>query len=219
MRQVFVGLIAEGPTDYRFLTPVILNSLIEIAIDCKGQIDVDVIPIYIEKDKYAEWMLDGAVQGFQDFGIDMLIVHTDADDSNHNDVMNNRFLPSLQSILDLEDVECCKKILPLIPVHETESWMLADTDLLRKYINTDKTDADLEITGNPERFADPKQKLADAIRIGRSEMPRKIRESLKIADLYSIIGQSIDLRKLSTLASYQQFIRNAKKSFGELNLL
>jgi hypothetical protein len=42
MIQLFVGLIAEGTTDYLFLEPIIEKVLLDIAYDCRGQVDVDV---------------------------------------------------------------------------------------------------------------------------------------------------------------------------------
>lgn len=33
MKQLFIGIIAEGTTDYRFLEPIIEKSLSEIILD------------------------------------------------------------------------------------------------------------------------------------------------------------------------------------------
>ena len=97
--------------------------------------------------------------------------------------------------------------------------MLADKQLLKDEIGTNKTDSELKISRNPETIANPKEVIETAIKIARQNVTRKRRKDLSIADLYSAIGQKIDLDKLENLYSYQDFKDNVRKIFRKLNLL
>ena len=154
MVQLFVGLMAEGVTDYLFLKPVIEKALLDIS---SKEID--------------------------------------------------------------KDVDLCKELVAIVPVYETESWMLANKELIKKHIGTNKTDAQLNIDGHPESMRSPKEKIEEAIRIGRQDLPRKIRDKVTINDLYSILGESLDVRDIENFTSYKDFVNNVKTMFRNLNLL
>lgn len=94
-----------------------------------------------------------------------------------------------------------------------------DKELLKKQIGTNKSDVDLGIHRNPERIANPKEVIIEAIRIARQGFTKKRRRKLNISDLYLPIGQAIDMQKLEVLPSYQLFEENIRSAFRELNLL
>lgn len=220
MRQIFIGIIAEGSTDYRFFEPILTNTLIEIAFECTGEIDLDVKIINTRKGlSFNDWVLNSARKGFEDYGIDILVIHADADDRSNNNTYQFKIHPAIDLILQQDPNSICTNILPLVPIAETESWMLADKNLLKRFIGTVKSDSELDISGNPENFSNPKAKIENAIRIGRIDMSKKLKESLNISDLYSIIGQSLDLDKLHDFSSFQDFKENIRESFRRLNLL
>ena len=220
MTQLFFGLIAEGPTDCRFFESIIEKALIAIAYDCRGEIDVDVKVIECDKgSSFTEFVLNGAEKGLQNYGITALIVHSDADDHNATNTYDHKITPSIAILNAESDDTHCKHLIALVPVYETESWMLADKEAFIKAIGTKKSEAELNINGNPETFNNPKERIKEAIRIGRAEMPRKMRNALQIAELYSLLGQTIRLEKLKTFASYKDFEKNIRKELVKLNLL
>lgn len=220
MQQIFVGIIAEGPTDYNFLEPVVTAAFIDVAFECSGQIDVEVKKIEVQKgDSFVEYVLNAAKKGWEEYGISILVVHADADSSSNHDTYTHKIAPARGTLEHQEEHSYCRNVVPLIPVQETEAWMLADKDFFRRTINTRKTDTELNIVGNPESFTDPKARIKEAIRIGRAEMPRKIRESMGISDLYAPIGQGMRLDQLETLASFKDFKGNIKASIQKLGLL
>ncbi|RKZ79549.1 MAG: hypothetical protein DRR19_24800 [Candidatus Parabeggiatoa sp. nov. 1] len=96
--------------------------------------------------------------------------------------------------------------------------MLADKELLKEEIGTNKTDSELKISRSPETIANPKEVIEKAIKIARTNLTRKRRKDLTIADLYSAIGQKIDLEKLESFSSYQYFKGNVREVFRKLNL-
>jgi len=220
MAQLFVGLMAEGVTDYRFLKPIVEKTLIQIAYSCPGQIDITVFDIqYSKMGGFVEQVTDASRRGFNEFGIMILVIHTDADSSTPENAYNHKIIPAKNRINEFNEDTLCTHTAALIPVFETESWMLADKDFLRKQIGTKKTDALLEIDGHPESLSSPKEKIEKAIRIGRMDFPPKIQSKLKIEDLYSITGEAMELEKLSGYNSYQDFVENLKKELIQLNFL
>jgi len=220
MTQIFVGLIAEGSTDNRFLAPIVEKALTEIVFECQGQIDIDVKVIDCEKGNgFVEFVANASQKGHQDYGITMLIVHTDADDITAENANNTKIRPAL-AFVEVQSAEThCKHIAALVPIQETEAWMLANKEVLIKQIGTKRNQVELNINGHPEEFTDPKERIEEAIRIGRAELPKKLRNSLKIADLYSFLGQSIQTEDLRTFNSYQDFENNVRKVLIDLNLL
>jgi hypothetical protein len=220
MNQVFVGIIAEGTTDYRFLEPVILKSMTDIVYECTGQIDVNIRIIECEKGvNFPSFVVNASKIGHQDFGISVLIVHADADNLTAKETYANKINPALDAIKKESELTHCKNIVALVPVYETESWMLADKSILIKQIGTFKTDVDLRLNGNPERFKNPKERIEEAIRIGRQDMPKKMKESLKLNDLYSYLGQAIQLVDLRKFESFLDFETNIRNVLVDMKLL
>jgi hypothetical protein len=220
MAQLFVGIIAEGNTDYRFFKPIIEKTLTNIAYYCRCQIDIDLKAINCEKgNSFNDYVLNASKKGSQEYGISILIVHTDADDLSSSNAYKNKINPAKALIENQPENTHCKKIVALVPIRETESWMLADKDAFIKSIGTKKNINELNISGNPETFTNPKERIEDAIRIGRENMPRKLRNNLKISDLYSYLGQAIQIDSLRTYNSFIDFENNIKNVFEELYLL
>jgi len=220
MGQIFVGLMAEGKTDYRFLKPIVEKVLTEIAFECKGQIDVDVKIINSDKGaSFIEFVSNASTKGHQELGITMLIIHVDADDTTADATYDNKINPAISYLSEQSEETHCKYIAPLVPVQEVESWMLADKQILIKQIGTKKSEVELNINGHPESFTDPKSRIEEAIRIGRSEMPKKLRDALQISDLYSYLGQYIRIDNLRSFDSFKDFEHNIRQVLKELNIL
>ena len=91
--------------------------------------------------------------------------------------------------------------------------------MLFRSICTNKTEVELNINGNPESFTNPKVKIEEAIRIGRALFQKKRRESLRISDLYSYLGQKISVEKLRNLSSFIDFEKNVRTALIKQNLL
>jgi hypothetical protein len=80
MSQVFAGLYTEGKTDERFLQSIVQRTIEEIAFDCRGQIDIEVFVIDVPKGlTFVEQVVQASLIGYENFGIQLLCVHTDAD--------------------------------------------------------------------------------------------------------------------------------------------
>lgn len=219
MRQLFIGLIAEGTTDMRFLKTVIYKSMQELSWQCESEMEIfDIVEISAEGDTFSAKMLAASKCALEQYGISVLCIHADADTSSINDVMQNKFVPFFKVLNGLSEDEYCKYIIPTIPIQMIESWMLADKELLKQLINAkDKREIDLGIEKSPEKYSNPKMIIENAIRIAMSGQPKKKREQIKISELYEVLGNRLELTKLRTIpsfVSFEDYICNVFRKMG-----
>ena len=221
MKQLFIGLIAAGTTDVRFLKNIIYKSIQELSWSCDNQVDIfDIQEVTAEGDSFVNKMLAASKNACQTYGISALCIHTDSDASTIDTVMQNKFEPFFSALKDMPEEEYCKHIIPTIPIQMIESWMLADKGLLKQLINARGiSDADLGLDRAPESYADPKSAIENAIRRAMSEQPKKKRNQIGIADLYEILGNRLSLERLRTIQSFVQFEKNVVNVFKDMELM
>jgi hypothetical protein len=215
---VFAGLFTEGTTDIRFLDSIVKKTLDSIAFECSGQIETELIGIKIDKTGlgFTDQVLRASEKAFDSYGISILFVHTDADDNSDKIIFETKINPAQGKIELLPN----RTMVPIVPVYMTESWMLADKDLLRDELGTSCSIGELHLTKYPEEMTDPKEAIENAIRISKeNQTKRKRNQGLVIEDLYQIIGQKVELERLDKLPSYLKFKNNLKQAFRDLNLL
>lgn len=218
-QQIIFGLIAEGTTDIKFLRNVIHRTISDLSWECDGEFDIyDIQIISANGDTFVSKMMDALRKSFA--RTHALCIHTDADARSIENVMQWKFNPLIEAVQESEDDKLCKIIVPTIPVRMMEAWMLADTQLLKHFINAENcSDNMLGIDKNPESYSDPKGVINDAIRIAFSSQTKRRRNQITIDDLYETIGNSIRLDSLRRLDSFRTFEDNVRQAFRQLNLL
>lgn len=221
MQQLFIGLIAEGTTDVRFLKNVIFRSIQELSWQCYNQIEIfDIREISAKGDSFVDKMIDASKRAQQEYGISLLCIHTDSDARTVDEVMQYKFTPFLSALKNLTDEDYCKYIVPTVPIQMIESWMLADKPLLKRLINVkDMSDSDLGIEKAPESYSNPKNVIENAIRKSMVNQSKKKRDQLSIADLYEILGNKLSLETLRGIPSFVQFEKNVICVFREMGLM
>lgn len=221
MQQLFIGLIAEGTTDVRFLKNVIFRSIQELSWQCYNQIEIfDIREISAKGDSFVDKMIDASKRAQQEYGISLLCIHTDSDARTVDEVMQYKFTPFLSALKKLTDEDYCKYIVPTVPIQMIESWMLADKPLLKRLINAkDMSDSDLGIEKAPESYSNPKNVIENAIRKSMVNQSKKKRDQLSIADLYEILGNKLSLETLRGIPSFVQFEKNVICVFREMGLM
>ena len=220
MRQIFIGYTTEGSTDVRFLERIIERTFEEIAKECRGEIETFVRFLKVDKTgSFEDYALRAAQQGVLEMGMTILCIHTDADRQSERRVMNDKFLPATNKILSQNDTDTCKIIVPIVPVRMTEAWMLADKELLKNEIGTNKTDNELGINRLPESVANPKGVIENAIRISRQSVTKRKRRMLSIDDIYLPMGLKVSIEKLEQLPSFKSFQENVRNAYRNLNLM
>lgn len=220
-RQVFIGYTTEGSTDVRFLGKIIERTFEEIAYECIGDVEPVIWPLKVDRNElpFKEYALKAAQQGVEEIGMMILCIHSDADDITNQTALENKIAPALELINAQNDNSTCKILVPVIPIQMTESWMLADKDLLKKEIGTTKTDDELKINRLPETIADPKAVIEEAIRIAQKEKTKRKRRELKIGEIYLPVGQKISFDKLEQLSSYRHFQDDIRQAYRKLHLM
>jgi hypothetical protein len=218
-RQIIIGITAEGSTDIRFLESVIQRTFEDVAFECLGQLEI--LPIQRISKQSGDFVesIKKCSSDAGKIGVMILCVHADADNSKDENTFINKIMPAFQCVNNIEDIDCCKNLVAIVPIHMTEAWMLSDKELLKTEIGTTKSDEELNIYRNPEEYDNPKDTIENAIRIGRQELPKRRRHELTISDLYSLIGQKIALTKLESLLSYQKFKNAIRDTFKKLNFM
>lgn len=223
MYQLFVGLFTEGTTDDRFFQSVVQRTLEDIAFnEGQGQFEIEVNVINIDKTnkKFVNQVFEASKKGVEEFGMMLFCIHRDADAASPENTLQNLINPAIQFLETQEGNDFCKNVIPIVPIQETEAWMLADKELLKMQIGaSEKSNSDLGIENTPESIANPKEKIENAIRISKEKLAKKRRKSLEIKDLYLPIGQSLELATLTQLSSYKQFQDDIRIAFRTLNLL
>ncbi|MEN0003294.1 MAG: DUF4276 family protein [Bacteroidota bacterium] len=218
-RQLIIGLIGEGKTDYRFLNSIIRRTYEELAFDCVGDVEIlSVQNIKIDSDTFPEYVFNAAKKAYQELGVMILCVHTDADAKSDNDIFDQKINPAIDKVLNEGGEEVCRIIVPIVPITMTESWMLADEDLLKDEIGTNQSLAVLGITNKPEHISNPKEKLKEVIRAAFAKHKGR-RKQLNIAELYLPIGQKAKLEKLRALTSFKKFEESAREALIKMNYL
>lgn len=220
-RQIFIGLMTEGNTDNRFLESIVKKTFDEIGFECNGDVETYVRFISIDKTGlgFVEQVLASSKKGIEEFGIMILCVHSDADSTTDLNTFQNKMIPAKNEIDTKDENEYCKIITAVVPVQMIEAWMLADKELLKKEIGTNKTNNELNINRQPEDIANPKTVIEEAIRIARAEFTKRKRKDLTISELYLPIGQKITIEKLNTLPSFLKFKDAIREAYRHLNYL
>jgi Domain of unknown function (DUF4276) len=217
---LLTGLFTEGTTDIRFLESVVKTTLENLAIECSGYIETELEIIKIEKAglSFNQQVLKAAEKAKNDFEILILFIHTDSDNRDDSTIFRTKIIPAAALIDQQEDGTVCKKIVAIVPIQMTESWMLADKELLKNEIGIEGSDLELGLHRNPEEVANPKAVIENIIRISKEhQVKRKRNKGLIVSDLYQIMGQKIALSELEKLPSYLKFKNSLIERLRELN--
>lgn len=211
-----IGYLGEGTTDERFIGNIIKRTFEELAFECKGQIEVyEPRFIKVTQQHFVEQALEASKNAKW---LNILCIHTDADAETDEIAFQNKINPAINAIHTHDDN--CKNIVAVVPIYMTEAWMLADRDLLRDEIGTDKTIEQLNLPtrlNQIERNTDPKKTIQDAIDFAFIDKPK--RKKVDIGALYTPISQQIDLSILENLSSYQKFKNASREALRALNYL
>jgi hypothetical protein len=209
-------LYCEGPTDNRFLPPIIEKTARYIldALQLRHVSVSSLQVIEVKRKKRPESILKAAQAAS---GYDVLIVHADADYPKSNKARNERFDPGLRLVQQTNGY-LCKCLVPIIPIQAIESWMMADYKLLLSEIGTKLRPIDLGIPENAiqvESISKPKLRLKSAVHMAYASRSKRHRQ-IDIDFLYEPLGQSISMERLKQVPSYQQFVNDLTEVLTDL---
>ncbi|MFK8164077.1 MAG: DUF4276 family protein [Lewinella sp.] len=202
----------EGPTDKAFLGILIKRVLDRLLLDSPQMIEV-LPPVWYGVAKGLE-IASVAIKANED-GIQLYFPHSDTDGEAFDNAFANRIQPALD---ELEGKAVTRPlIVPVLISRETEAWMLADIDLLLEELGGKLDRRDLQLSSNPESYANPKEKLDEVIRLANAGQRR--RRGIHKADLYEPLASSISLEQLDGLASFQKFVAATRRALVAVGYL
>lgn len=218
MSYLGLALVAEGPTDYRFLSPVLYRLTEDLCLSF-GVTTIEVGPVTaLELDQRvglsrAAQIVEAARASSGSYHV--LFLHTDGG-GNHEAALRDRFEPWSRALEELERRD--ERAVAVVPVREMEAWALCDGDALREAFGSNLND---ERLGLPRRAADiegtrdPKQVLQRAYeRVFRPRRPRR-----SVAATLEAIAERVRLEQLRLLPAFARLEEDLRGVLQELRYL
>jgi hypothetical protein len=217
-----IALFAEGPTDHRFLKPL-LRRVCENLCAWRGRAPVELpetlelhSPPRFRGERRDRRILEAARHALGAWNV--LFVHADGDGDCQR-ARVERVDPGLTLIREAIQDERLKGIA-VIPVRETEAWVLPDGDALRAALGVTSPNNALGVPGRPrevERVLDPKQaleKIWDSLSRSRRRRGRR-----DLRSFLQAIGERVSLDVLRQIPAYQEFEKELTDALCELGYL
>ncbi|MEW1721841.1 DUF4276 family protein [Streptomyces sp. NPDC093109] len=192
-RYFSLALLTEGASDQWFLGPLIDRQIADLAqrptvgFDYSGIVTGECFTVAPRAAVVRE--VSELLQYF-----DVVMIHHDHNERAKVDAIREHFASD------------AFRIVGLVPVRETEAWMLADTDALREA--SPSSDSAWEVPHDVEKIADPKAVLKAALG-GRREVERS----------FDRLGRTIALEKLLKLPAYRRWLDELRTAMQELRFL
>lgn len=219
MHYLGLALYAEGPGDYRFLSPLLQRICEDVCIGmAAGLVDVsEVIPVnHAEEIAGSSRSVRVASAAREHKGAwTLLFIHGDGSGDPALAATN-----LVQPALDLVHAEFPEgRGIAVVPVRETEAWAICDGDALREVFGTTLRDERLGIPvgyraveGDP----DPKATLRNAF-FATNPAPQRKRKG--VGSILHGVGDAVRLSRLRELPSFQRMERELVASLEQLGVL
>ena len=144
MRDLGLALYAEGPTDYQFLCPLLLRLCESVCAQALHPVEIgDVLPLddspamrTAPRDERIAHAARNAAPAWN-----LLFVHADAD-GDAAGALRERVTPGLERVRDAARPRA--EGVAVVPVRETEAWLLTVGNALRAFPSFQKLELDLQ---------------------------------------------------------------------------
>jgi hypothetical protein len=200
--KLFLAFSGEGKTDYRFISTVIGRLIQEYFIQ-RG-VTVEFSWITIPRKGSSHDNILSACTEAKDYHL--VLFHRDSGSHSWNQAYQNHFISAMTVLNNDSKNQFNRNLVPVIPVSETEAWMLCNKTILKEKIETNLSDNDLQLTykiNNIETIADPKSVIEHAITKHHETLtPKQRRYAVKIDDLYDSIASDIPISDLNNLNAF-----------------
>ncbi len=223
MAYLGLALFAEGPTDHRFLKPVLRRLCENMCLQhAKMMVDIgDVLELHSParvRDESRETRIREAAREARD-AWHILFIHADGS-GDYPGARESLVLPACRAIAG-EIGEESRQTVAVIPVRETEAWCLVDGDALRRSFGTTKGNAELDV---PERgrdvegILDPKSALDEVCR--RAISPRRRRGGRrKAAEFLDQIGEFVSIEQLDQVPAFGRLRQEVQDALVHLGII
>ncbi|MET8088720.1 DUF4276 family protein [Micromonospora sp. NPDC005220] len=204
MRYLTSALVSEGVTDDQFLPRLLARALTEICLtEFEDAVEVaDVQPLRDRRGPCSVADVIGLVEQ-NPASFSLIFFHHDQGANAERTVAE--WLRPLRELWG----ERAEQLVAVVPVRETEAWLLADGDALRGALGVRWTDAEMGLPAQPrlvERVADPKNALNKVMdRVSRST-----------TDHYGQLGELVSLARLQGVPAYQRWWTDTRDALMRL---
>lgn len=204
MRYLGLALYSEGRTDDYFLRPLLLRLCDRLCRrEARGPVDISDVEALIDEPDMGqaprhERILAAARAHRGAWQI--LFIHGDGE-GDAPAARQDRVQPGIDAVQ--AEFGQQGRAVGVIPVRETESWVLCDGDALRRVLGTTLTDAELGLPTTAraiETSLDPKRILEQAF---AATQPTGQRLRRGIAPHLDALGEEVDLERLDRLPSFR----------------
>ncbi|ROT32503.1 DUF4276 family protein [Micromonospora sp. HM5-17] len=204
MRYLTSALISEGVTDDQFLPRLLGRALTEL---CCTEFDdpVEVADVQPLRDRKGPSGLPDVIRLVERNQASFSIIFFHHDQGTSIERVEDEWLRPLRRAWG----ERPERLVTVVPVRETEAWLLADGEGLRRALGVRWTDTAMGLPSHPkdvERIEDPKQVLNQVLaRVSRS-----------IGDHYGQLGELVSLDRLRLVPAYQKWWADTRKALTDL---
>lgn len=206
------AFLGEGPSDARFLEPLLLRLVQDCLSDAPVPVEVQTSFFPLRPRSRGRNAVAEAVRAVGD-AFDILFMHADGKGQPVEAV--RRHIDPIREFL-ANEAAAGPRCIAVVPVHETEAWALADGDAIRDVLGTTRTDVDLGLPPLPEieRLPDPKRLLDEICARARGRQGR-FRESAPLA----VLGERVGLPSLRRLFAFQRAEAELRTALRDLGCL
>ena len=219
MQYLSLALYAEGPTDYRFLSPLLQRLCEDICLrDALDLVEVSEVLALDDSDETRKEsrghrILDAARRARGAWRI--LFVHADGE-SNPDRSRQCNVAPALDLLrmhMSGDGVG-----VGVVPVHEIESWILADGDALREVFSTSLSDRKLGVPApaSVEGEPDPKRVLEHCYDLARPGARSRRQTEVQY---FQELGECVALDALRRLKSFRSLEAELRQALRELKII
>ncbi|MBN2124521.1 MAG: DUF4276 family protein [Deltaproteobacteria bacterium] len=212
MAYIGLALFAEGPTDHRFLRPLLRRACEYLCLRyAVRSVEIgDVAEIHTPKEyRNAERetrIFEAARRSMGSWHL--LFIHTDGAGDPQR-AKEERVCPASDRIKN-ELQNNTRQTVGVVPIRETEAWCLADGDALRLAFGTTLSNRELglpEKAGEVETILDPKNKLDEVYQKARQRRSG-LRRRVSGANFLDLIGEYVSVDVLEGVPAFRAFEKN-----------
>ncbi|GGL87468.1 MULTISPECIES: DUF4276 family protein [Micromonospora] len=205
MRYLTSALVSEGRTDDQFLPRLLGRALTQLCYTAFEDA-VEVADVQVLRDRKGPSSVQDVVNLVDENRAAFSLIFFHRDQGADADRVRREWVTPLRTLWG----DRVEQMVAVVPVRETEAWLLADGDALRDALGVRGwTDETMGLPANPahvERLGDPKRVLNDLMqRVSRSR-----------EDHYVQLGELVALDRLQQVPAYQRWWTDTRQALTTL---
>ncbi len=206
MRYLTSALVSEGNSDDQFLPRLLGRALAQLCLtEFEDAVDVaDVQPL---RDRTGPSSVADVVRLVEQNRANFSLIFFHRDQGADAGRVEREWIQPLRDLWGYRP----EQLVTLVPVRETEAWLLADGDALRSALGVPGwSDTSMGLPAQPahvERLPDPKRVLSD--------LTRRVSRSRK--DHFVQLGEIVSLERLHDVPAYRRWWNETREALVRLN--